>query len=979
MRWLAVAMLLLVIGPRGWAADDAGPEVDGVKFFESQVRPILEANCFKCHGNETKIRANLYLTSHAGVMRGSEVGPVVDLQNPADSLLLKMINYTDDDHQMPPSGKLPQEKIDVLTKWVMMGVPWTAESDPVLPPLTPKSDSIITEKARQWWAYQPVARPVTPKVHDATWPRNPIDNFILAKLEAKGLKPAPPADRVTLIRRVYYDLIGLPPTPAQVDAFVHDANPDAYANLIERLLAMPQYGEKWGRHWLDVVRYAETNGYERDNPKPNVFKYRDYVIRAFNTDKPYDQFLREQIAGDELDHVTSDSIIATGYYRLGLWDDEPADRPQAFFDGLDDIVSTTCQSMLAMTVNCARCHNHKVDPIPQADYYRMTAFFRNLTPMANGGPTIERDIFSDDADAAETERLAAQRAERIDALTAQLAAVENELREAYQKFRKTDQPVRLADIESLHYRFYRDTWDKLPDFDQLKPESEGELTQGFYTLNPRTRDDAFGFVFEGMLKVPAAGEYAFEVNADDGVRIIVNGQRVAEMDGVHGFLPEPSRGTITLKAGQVPIRLEYFQKANGLGLEVAWSGPGVNRRLLSETDQPENAGDLRIDRLMAQYGKKLLSAQTVANYRSLRKELNELNKEPVHTEKALCVTENGPTSPDSFILSRGSAHAPMQQVQPGFPQVLGFADPTIPDPAPGAKTTGRRRVLADWIASPKNPLTARVMANRIWQHHFGRGIVRSTNDFGGLGELPTHPQLLDYLATEFIARGWSVKDMHRLILMSSAYQMSSQDDDKALAADPNNDLFWRFDMRRLTAEEIRDSILAINGTLNLQMGGPSIFTKVPAEVLATASRPDHAWGNSPPDQQRRRSVYIHVKRSLVEPILETFDLPDTDTSCAVRFATTVPTQALTGLNSDFMNEQAVIFADRLRAEAPGDVPAQVRRALRLAAAKEPSDAQVQRGVNLIRSLTDKDHLDADKSLNLFCLMVLNMNEFVYLD
>ena len=341
---------------------------DGAKFFDQEVRPILQAHCLRCHGGEAKVKGGLNLTTRDGLLKGSDNGPVISLENPESSSLLSAIHHRD--KKMPPSGKLPQAQIDILARWVSMGVPYTAAAAKGRhgPPQ-------VDEQARRFWAFRPLSRPPIPSVKNTAWVRTPIDGFLLAKLEANGLQPAPPAEKTALVRRVYFDLIGLPPTPQQVDAFLADSSPDAYEKLVDQLLASRHYGEHWARHWLDVVRYAETNSFERDGPKPYVWRYRDYVIRAFNEDKPYDQFMREQLAGDELDLVTPEAMIATGFYRLGQWDDEPVDVTQALYDDLDDIVATTGQAFLGLTVNCCRCHDHKIDPMPQKDYYRLLAFF----------------------------------------------------------------------------------------------------------------------------------------------------------------------------------------------------------------------------------------------------------------------------------------------------------------------------------------------------------------------------------------------------------------------------------------------------------------------------------------------------------------------------------------------------------------------------------------------------------------------------
>jgi hypothetical protein len=707
------------------AAPGDPADARGAAFFEKEVLPILKANCFKCHGGP-RPRGRLSLASRKGLLTGGDLGPAVSLEKPGDSLLLKAIHYRDG-LEMPPTGKLPARQLDILTRWVKAGAPWPESKEPVA---TVRKGPRITDEDRSYWAFQPVRRPAPPRVKAVGWVRNPIDAFVLAKLEAKGLAPAAPADRRTLARRVHYDVTGLPPAPEEIDAFVNDPSADAYERLVERLLASPHYGEKWGRHWLDLVRYAETNGFEFDQPKPFAWRYRDYVVSAFNTDKPYDQFLREQLAGDLLPVVTRESMIATGYYRLGQWDSGAADRLQQRYDVLDGILSTTGQVFLGLSVGCARCHDHKKDPLLQKDYYRLLAFFHNITDM--GGKRLTR---------------------RVD------------------------------------------------------------------------------------------------------------------------------------------------------GIDV------------------------------------------------------------------LCVSE-GYASP-THVLIRGNPRARGEKVEVGFPEVLS---------PPGQKArAGGRLALADWLTDPKNPLTARVLVNRLWQHHFGRGIVPTPNDFGKLGEGPTHPELLDWLASELVQGGWKLKRVHQLILTSSAYRMSSKADPGALAADPANLLLWRFPMRRLTAEEIRDSTLAVSGTLNRKMGGPPIYPRLPREVLASQDRPGKGWRPSPPGEAARRSVYIHVKRSLLVPQLAQFDFADTDQSCPVRFTTTVPTQALAMLNDDFTNAQARLFARRLAGEASQGLEAQVTRAIRLTTGRVPSADQVRKDSGFVRELRRDYNLSEQEALRYYCLLLLNTNEFIYLD
>jgi mono/diheme cytochrome c family protein len=813
-----------------------GTSAEGISLFQTQVLPILEKNCFKCHGAAGKNRGGLDLTSRRRLLEGGDSGPAVDLKSPGGSLLLEAINY--ESYEMPPSGKLTEEQIRLLTRWVKMGAPWP----PVTTSQPTHSDEdkeavapAITEEARAHWAFQPVVRPAVPDVGGHEWVRSPIDAFVLARLEKADLKPAPAASRQVLIRRAYYDLTGLPPSPDEVSSFVSDDRPDAWPRLVDRLLGSPHYGEKWGRHWLDLVRYAESNSYERDAAKPYVWRYRDYVIDSLNDDKPFDRFLLEQLAGDEIPDRTPETLVATGYYRLGLWDDEPVDPEQALYDGLDDVLKTTGQVFLGLTIDCARCHEHKLDPIPQEDYYRLLAFFQGINPYGTrGGGSVAgnsiRPIGTPD-ETREHEKAVAAYRERLAEIGRRIKEIEKRVK---------------------------------PDFEPVEHE-----------------------------------EFKHETN------------RVA---------------LVRKRAGTV------------------------------------------------------ISEEEADLYERLTEERRRLKREPPPPmAEALCVTESGSKARETFVLIRGNAHARGKRVEPGYPQVLGIPDPDLEATSPEAKSCGRRTVLARWLGNSENPLTARVLANRIWQYHFGRGIVRSPNNFGLKGDAPTHPELLDWLAAELVAGGWRLKRMHRMIILSAAYRMSSQATAEAVAADPQNDLFGRFNMRRLTAEEIRDSILAVNGTIDLALGGPSIYTTIPAEVLAGQSRPGNGWPTSAPTDQLRRSMYIHVKRSLRPPILKVFDAAETDATCPVRFATTQPTQALTMLNGRFLQEQARAFADSLlagSAESPG---ARVEHVLRRVLQREPTHEEIERGVRLIRSMRKGHRLGEREALANYCLVALNFNEFLFLD
>jgi hypothetical protein len=738
-----------VVSALGWVArageGAAGPgpapkpfTAKQVRFFEQKVQPILEKRCLKCHGRGEKVRGGFRLDSRAAALRGGDLGPAIALDQPERSLLIQAIRY--DELEMPPGGKLPAGEIAILTRWVKEGLPWSVGS-PATPTAVPPAPTLASpapaiESVRQAWSDRRVVRPPVPAVKNPAWCRNPIDVFLLARLEAEQLRPAPEADRVTLIRRLTYDLTGLPPTPEQVDEFLADQADGAYERLVDRLLGSPHYGEKWARHWLDLVRYGETNGYERDSAKPFAWRYRDWVIDAFNRDKPYDHFVREQLAGDEIAPDSAEALIATGFYRLGIWDDEPADRALARYDGLDSILSTTGQVFLGISINCARCHDHKVDPILQRDYYRLLAFFIDVTP---------------------------------------------------------------------------------------------------------------------------------------------------------------------------------------------------------------------------QDGKNLKKVQTKVGTRL----------------DVMCVAEG--YSKETHILLRGNPGLLGDRVEPGVPRLLDD------DTRSFATGRGKRCALAEWLTDRRNPRTARVLVNRLWQYHFGRGIVPTPNDFGKLGEPPSHPELLNWLAAEFMEGDWRIKRMHRLIVLSSAYRMSSRARSAGLATDPSDRWLWRFPMRRLTAEEIRDSILAASGTLQFKAGGPSIAPPIPPEVLAGQSMPGNGWPTSSRHEASRRSIYVHIKRSLLVPILAIHDAADTDSSCPVRYTTTVPTQALGLLNGAFTNEQAARFADRLGREAPGDLEGQVRRAVRLTTGRDPMPEEIRRDLEFIRKLTDQSRCDTRAALSQFCLLTLNTNAFLYLD
>jgi len=807
-RLIVVLLVGLVsVTSRPCFAQDGGSKqaVD----FSKQIQPILAKRCFACHGPD-EAEGGLRFTSQKEAFAEADSGEHAIVAGDVDaSVLLARVTSQIEDEQMPPEGKrLSPEEVDLLKRWIQQGAKW-----------------------QQHWAFKPMQNPEPPTVEDAQWNKNPIDKFVYSAVANAGLKPNPMADRSDLIRRAYFDLTGLPPSAEEVKQFVEDPDPKAFEKVVDRLLESSHYGERWGRHWLDLVRFAETNSYERDGAKPNAWKYRDYVIKSFNDDKPYDQFLTEQLAGDELDEVTTESLTATGYYRLGIWDDEPADPLLARFDDMDDIIMTTGQAMLGLTLNCARCHDHKIDPISQKDYYSFLAMMGDVTRWGHRGDQRSNN--------------------QIDVSSEELN----------QKYRDNDETKRRLETE--------------------------------------------------IRKVEQSG--IVKMSAPD--------QRATE-------------------------------------------GPKRDR-----------------NRVLKEKLKDNLSEDDWKKYKELQKQLADTLREGKalpQREMVMGLAKCTPKPEQTFVLFRGNPHSPADPVEPDFPGIFETPAPDASVFKGNEKSAGRRRVLADWITSDENRLTARVMANRVWQFHFGRGIVRSSNNFGKLGVPPTHPVLLDWLAQQLIAGDWKLKDFHRLIMSSRAYQMSSAGQPDGLKSDPGNDSLWRFDPRRLSAEEVRDTILAINGSLNRQTYGPSFYPSLSREVLAGQSRPGAGWGNSSEQERNRRSVYIHVKRSLLTPMLTAFDFPDPDLTCEDRFVTLQPGQALALLNSKFVHEQAKRLTNSVGG-ADLDNNAFVRRVIANVLSREATEAEVASGNELITTLETTDKLSRQRAVELYCLTVMNWNEFLFID
>jgi len=769
------ALALLLLLPGALRAQQSDAEREGLEFFEKRIRPVLADACYSCHSAKSeKLKGALFLDTREGALKGGETGPAVVPGDPEKSLLIKAVRHADPEFKMPPKKKLPAQAVADLEAWVKMGAP-----DPRGGDAPPAKKSADLPAARQAWAFRPVAEPALPRVRDESWPRGAIDRFVLEKLEEKGLRPVADGDRRCLIRRVTYDLTGLPPTPEEIDDFLDDRSTDAWSRIVERLLASPAYGERWGRHWLDVVRYADTAGDNSDFPIPQIHKYRNYVIRAFNDDKPYDQFVREQLAGDLLPWTTLDEhhekIIATGYLanakRFGSRvDDYP------WHLTIEDTIDNLGRTFLGFTVNCSRCHDHKFDPFTNEDYYALYGFFAST----------------------------------------------------------------------------RYPW----------PGIELEQRQrDFVPLAPRE-------TVEALLKV---------------------------------------------------------REGRQAGLDAALKQLEVEKMAADHAVKEIPEGELARVREYAESLTRTLEAA--------KKERDLFGKTPLPFETAYAVSEA--KSPlNARMQIKGDPERLGKEVPRRFPEVLGGQ--RLPSDVPGS---GRRQ-LAEWIVDPGNPVAARVLVNRLWHYHFGKGIVATPSDFGKQGRPPTHPELLDWLARRFVESGWSIKAMHRLILHSRTWQLAGDDEPAALLADPSNDLLWKHARHRLEAEAIRDSILFVSGALDRSTGGPHPFPPM-TQWDYTQHKPFIAVYESD-----RRSVYLMTQRIRRHPFFGTFDGAETNMSTSFRVTSTTPLQALWFLNDPFVHEQARRFALRLAKDRPDDA-SRIERAYLLALGRRPAEDETRAALEFL--------------------------------
>jgi hypothetical protein len=995
--YLGLAALLLT--PRADAADPPPlpPAASRPIDYARDVRPIFVRACYRCHG-EQKHKSGFRLDIKAAALRGGDRGGSIVPGNSAASPLIRYVAGTDPDVRMPPGkDRLTAEEVGILRAWIDRGAPW--------PEALAGHD---TEEI--WWSLRPLARPAVPRLTaaDTAWVRNPVDAFILTKLRAKGLSPSPEADRRTLIRRVTFDLTGLPPDPDAVDAFVGDPDPRAYEKLVDRLLDSPQYGERWARHWLDVVHYGETHGYDKDKPRPNAWPYRDYVIRAFNQDKPYTRFVQEQIAGDVLFPDTRDGVEALGFIAAGPWDFiGHAEVPESKIDGQvarhldrDDMVSNTINTFCSLTVQCAQCHNHKFDPISQEDYYSLQADFAALD-------RADKPYDTDSPVAHRREELLARRRgleKRQAALDARLARLGGaELAELDRQLRIAGRPTAGNPGAEFGYHSGIATdpgtvkWVQV-DLGRSIAIDRIILVGCFDDFN----NIGAGFGFPQRFKVEIADDPAFR----GGVRVLAN-QTGADF-------PNPGTTPLTFAAGGQPARFvrvtatKLAPRQNDYNFAVAelsvYDAAGKNvalgaavtafdsievpprwsKRNLVDGIRPTPGNGAAVARLRQHREAllvRLLDAPARREGEEIARGLAEVGRglaqlPPQHVIYAGTVfTGGGPFSGTGpfggrprpiHILPRGDVRRPGKEVGPGALSAVRdlparFAIPT--DHPEGE----RRAALARWLTDRKNPLTWRSIVNRVWLYHFGRGLVDSPNDFGRMGQLPTHPELLDYLAADFRDSGQSLKRLHRLLVTSSTYRQSSAEDRHAATTDGGNTLYWRMNRRRLEAEEIRDSILWASGALDLRMGGPSFQDFV---VEKPEHSPHYEYELHDPEDPRchRRSVYRFLVRSRQQPFMATLDCADPSMAVDKRNQTITPLQALALLNDQLTLVMARHFAARAE-KAGGTTETRVVAAFRLALARPPSADER-------RKLTDY----AERyGLANACRIILNLNEFVFVD
>ena len=984
-------------------------------FFEQKIRPVLSQHCYSCHSADAeqnkKLQARLYVDSAEGLLAGGETGPAIVKGKSAESLLIKALAY--DGLEMPPVGRLPAEVVADFRRWIDAGA-----IDPRQGTAPGKPKRVIDVAAgKNFWSFQrlhPVEPPTIASAPAGT-AATPIDRFLAAKHQEHGLKPAPSAGKETLIRRAYFDLIGLPPTTEQVDAFLADSSPQAFEKVIDGLLQTSAYGERWARHWLDVARFAESGGYEFDGFRPGAYHYRDWVIKALNADMPYDEFVRMQLVGDVL-KPGYEGVAAVGFLVAGPYPGQITAKTveRIRYDQLDDMMMTIGGSMLGLTLGCVRCHDHKYDPLPQADYYALAA---NLARASHGNVTI-------DPDPAATERMIAAHAQELEnRRAAQRNFAATQLAERLGKWQRDVLPQlnleprwQLLDIRSVSSE---DTQLNTADGGIVLVDGARRKDSDKYVVTARTDQRKITGVRLDALTAASLprkgpglggdGSFAlgdFKITAkpldpaskDPPVTLKLKPIMAAfeEQNQPLKLAVDDNPGT-AWRANQdggkdnaalfeIEGGLAGFDGGTELTCELKFAGPGLGRFRLAITVEPgvptwagevaaQDLGELKA--LLAQYknnipeSRRTEAAHWFASYDADARGLRQAIEQQARTKPRPALTDVYTTvagGQDVFLLRRGEVDNKISKAEPGFIQVLSSApvtkEATTEKPASPAQP---RESLARWMTDldqGAGPLLARVIVNRLWQHHLGEGLVSTPNDFGAQGTPPTHPELLEWLASELVRGGWKLKPLHKQIMMSAAYQQSNQTTPENLQRDPENRYRWHHRPRRLEAEAIRDALLAVGGNLDATMYGPSVM-----------------------DNGTRRSVYLRVKRSELIPFMTMFDVPEPTQSVGGRISTTVPTQALTLMNSPFVRQQAERLLSRLKVTA--DMPAEqafdsaIEQAYRLAFSRRPNDSErgrmrgfIQQQLQLTGGTTPAHR---NQAMLEFCHVLLCLNEFMYVD
>ena len=886
----------------------------GMEFFEKKIRPILVQHCYSCHSQSAKVaKGNLALDQRSAMMKGGAGGAAVVPGDPDKSRLIEAVRYTHAGIQMPPKGKLPESVIADLCAWVKMGAPAPDEPLKAAGRSTP-SDPLREKRLRAHWAWRPLKKSPIPVVKRKGWVKNPIDAFLLAKLEAKGLSPVGYADRRTLIRRAHFDLIGLPPSPEETEAFLNDKSPQAWEKVVDSLLANPHYGERWGRYWLDIARYGEDQAHSFE-PRlyPQGFRYRDWIVRSLNADMGYNRFVKEQIAADLLDEPNlQERIPALGFFATGpvYYGDSK------MFDQYDDRIDTLTRGLLGLTVACARCHDHKFDPISQKEYYGLAGIFAN---------TSYREV-------------------ALEAKATQNANVKSDQLGNRGEILKKKQAEVDAFVKE-HTQYVRQ---------RLTPEIAKYMVQAWRYTNRKKATPALTvaqYATAEKLESVVLDRWVNYLTQEEGKKNpdlaewhkAFSGTGEAEIQKIADAFQTKVQSVIQAKEAQKNAKPALKEQETAL-LEAIVGEEGVL------TVPSEILGEV-------------LSGDPKARYATISTELQRLKVSDF--AHALADT---PKAGNIRVLLRGNPETPGEEAPRKFLTILAG------DNAPTFTKGSGRLELAEALTAESNPLTPRVMVNRIWKYHFGTGIVRTTNNFGTLGEPPTHPELLDYLTADFVANGWSLKALHRKIMLSAAYRMSSRTTKHNQEIDPDNRFVWRMPVRRLEIEAFRDAILSVTGTLDQTIGGQSLSLDVP--------------------ENRRRTFYASISRHDLNPMLRLFDFPDPNVTADKRTDTTVPLQQLFMLNSEYMIREAKAFAVRLNANPQEDNATRIRRAYLLAFNRPPMPKEIALGLRFLASvpaspaqtptITKTASLSTENSAKLtrweqYAQMLLCANEFIYID